>query len=265
MKNIKKLILSVVTATMIFACTTSENPNEIGGIDRSANLKVTGSSGPDILNDMKFTSLNLEIVYENGARPEDAAIANFRNFLQARVYKPDGININLRAVEPSNLSPFDIENDAVKVEKETRTAYNAGDEIAIWIYFANGKKEEADNNRVTLGSAFRNTSIIIFGQTIREFTSRAGAPSKTHIETATLNHEMGHLFGLVDLGIEPVSDHEEVVVINGEERGNHCSVDGCLMGTELEFSSDLNDLLGESGVPGLDQACIDDLQSVGGK
>lgn len=265
MKNIKKLLLIFVSVIFIQSCTTNtENPYEIDGIDRSANFKGTGSSGQDILSDMNFTSLYIEIVYETGARPDDSALSIFRNFLESRIYKPDGIEINLRLVEASNRSPFDGE-DIKAVERESRTAFNAGDELAIWIYFANGKKEGDPNDRVTLGSAFRNTSIIIYGETIREFSNRNGAPNRALIEAATLNHEMGHLFGLVNLGIEPVSEHEEVVVIDGEEKGNHCSTEGCLMGTELEFRSGLNDLLDDTGVPELGQACIDDLQSVGGK
>ena len=256
MNNFKRLLYFVVFSVFALSCSTeSANKPEDS---KSANLRVTGSSGSDLLSDMEFTSMNLEIVYVRGFRPADEAIASLRNFIESRTYKPDGIRINLREVESSNSSPFD-EDDIKAVEKNNRTQYNVGDEIAVWIYFADGKKEEENNSTVTLGSAFRNTSIIIYEKTIRDFSSSPGAPTRATIEAATLNHEFGHLFGLVDLGTEPVSDHED------PDNQGHCIVNGCLMRASIEFGSGVVDVIDGSGIPYLDDACIQDLQSIGGK
>lgn len=256
MIRIKKILLLFISAAFVLSCTTESVDRKDNG--KSANLKLTGSSGADLISDMKFTSMNIEIVYADGNRPTSEAISIFQNFLESRVYKPDGIKINLRSVEPSGRSPFD-EDDLKAVEEETRTLYNVGDEIAVWIYFADGEKEEGSDDLVTLGTAFRNTSIIIYEKTIREFAARNGAPSRAIIEASTLNHEFGHLFGLVDLGIEPVSDHED------PEKEGHCNTDGCLMRASIEFRSGLVNGLDGGGVPQLDDACIEDLQSIGGK
>lgn len=259
MIRIKKLLPYLLFAILIASC-TKDGPNDPGdgGIDKSANLKLTGSSGEDLLSDMVFTSMNIEIVYVEGFRPTDEAITIFRNFIESRVYKPDGIQINLRSVESSAKTPFN-EDDIKAVERDTRTLYNVGDEIAVWIYFADGEKEEDSDQSITLGSAFRNTSIIIYEKTIKDFASRNGAPPKAIIEAATLNHEFGHLFGLVDLGINPVSEHED------PEKEGHCNIEDCLMRASIEFGSGVINVIDGTGVPELDDACIQDLQSVGGK
>ncbi len=259
MIKFRKLLLAVTTLVFVFSCTT-ENPNEADP-GKSANLKTLGSSAGDLLTDSKFTSMNIEIVYVDGNRPTDEAISSFKNFLTKRTYKPDGIDINLRSVASSGKAPFDIEEIA-EIERNERTAYNVGDEIAIWIYFADGNNEKDTNEKFVLGSAFRNTSMVIYEKTIKDFANRTGAPSRAIIEASTLNHEFGHLFGLVNLGIEMVSEHEYT---DGDGKGAHCTTQGCLMNASIEFGSGVVDLVNGTGVPELDQLCIDDLQFAGGK
>lgn len=259
MKDFKKLLILFFSIGLAFSCTV-DNPDNSNG--KSANLKSLGASAEDLLTASKFTSMKIEMVYVEGNRPTDQAINLFKEFLMKRTHKPDGINFLLRSVPSSGKAPFAIEEIA-EIERQERTAYNVGDEIAIWIYFADGSNEEDTNEKIVLGSAFRNTSMVIYEKTIREFANRNDAPSKEVIEASTLNHEFGHLFGLVDLGIEPVSEHEYV---NEEGKGGHCTTSRCLMNAEIEFGRGVADVIeGNNGVPELDQACIDDLQSVGGK
>lgn len=259
MLRIKNLLLFILIAGFTISCSrdSNEEPGS-GGVDRTANLKSLGSSASDLLSDVMFTSMNIEIVYVEGNRPTDEGINLFRKFLERRIFKPDGIQINLRAVNSSGKAPFSIE-EIVDIEKKERTAYNVGDEIAVWIYFADGSNEKDTNEKFVLGSAFRNTSMVIYERTIREFASRAGAPDRATIEAATLNHEFGHLFGLVDLGTEPVTDHED------PENEGHCVVEGCLMRASIEFGSGVVNVIDGGGIPNLDDACMQDLQSVGGK
>ncbi|GAA4318909.1 hypothetical protein GCM10023115_44980 [Pontixanthobacter gangjinensis] len=258
MIRFKRLLLLFVSLSLVISC-TSESPSDGGdGIDRSANLKSLGTSASDLLNDATYTSMNIEIVYVENYKPSDEAISIFRNFLESRTYKPDGISINLRSVPSSGKAPFSIE-EVVEIEKQERTAYNVGDEIAVWIYFADGHNEKDTDEKFVLGSAFRNTSMVIYGKTIRDFASRNNAPRRATIEGATLNHEFSHLFGLVNLGTEQTSDHED------PENNGHCVNSGCLMRASIEFGSGVVDVIEGGGVPELDQDCIDDLQSIGGK
>ena len=117
------------------------------------------------------------------------------------------------------------------LESENRTAYNNGTTLAIYIYFADSPSDgdDEDEGLVTLGAVYRNTSMVIHEATVRRLAGRSPIITDEDVETATLNHEFGHLFGLVNLGSDPVNDHED------PEAVNHCSVVGCLMRAELQF------------------------------
>lgn len=243
----------------LFSCSDSDKieEEETPIVNKSANKKNLGDSATDLLSDSKFTSMHIEIVYVNGYAPSKKTLDNFKKFLEARTYKPDGITINLRPVNSSGKSPFDIK-EIVEIESENRTIYNAGDEIAVYIYVTDGKSEKDEENNFTLGSAFRNTSMVIFGETIEKFAARPNAPSKSDIETAVFNHEFGHLFGLVDVGTEPQSDHLD------KDNAGHCNIEGCLMEASIQFGSGIINEI-ENELPKLDALCIKDLQAAGGK
>mgnify|MGYP001805083887 CR=1 FL=1 len=128
--------------------------------------------------------------------------------------------------------------------------------------------------------------MIIFESTIRLLANRSRTVTTAEIETATLNHEFGHLFGLVNLGTTPVNDHED------PEADSHCVENPCLMRAELQFggsgkasalvkgkvhsSCTLNGLQllermesrvsrGAAAAPPLDAECLLDLESNGGR
>ena len=104
--------------------------------------------------------------------------------------------------------------------------------------------------------------------------------STADVESATLNHEFGHLFGLVNIGSPAVNDHEDIQldengdpVLDGGGNpvgNNHCDVDGCLMRAELQFGVGIMGMLESMAakglaIPTLDPECILDLQANGGR
>jgi hypothetical protein len=118
---------------------------------------------------------------------------------------------------------------------------------------------------VTLGAVYRNTSMIIHESTVRDLASRSVVITVSDVETTTLAHEFGHLFGLVDLGTPEVNPHEDAA------SSNHCNVEDCLMRAELEFGSGFRAVMekrtakGLEGLPALDAECLLDLQNIGGR
>ncbi|WP_373056880.1 hypothetical protein [Zunongwangia sp. H14] len=255
--QLNKLLVAFFLFTTTVSCTTGDD--ELSNrIDKSVNLRSLGDSAHDLLSDEKFSSINIEIAYVAGYAPDPGALEIFRNFLKTRTFKPDGIAIHVRPVESSGQAPFEIE-EIVKIEKETRTAYNAGDEIAVFIYFADGSNKDDEDGKVILGSAYRNTSMVIYTKTIEEFVAKAGNLSTKTVEAAVLNHEFGHLLGLVDIGSDAQSDHAD------SDNDGHCTARGCLMRSSIEFGYGIANMLDDNGVPMLDFQCITDLQANGGR
>ena len=115
------------------------------------------------------------------------------------------------------------------MESENRTVYNQGETLGVYIYFSDAPSDDDDEDEglVTLGAVYRNTSMIIYEETLIRFARLSAFITEADIESATINHEFGHLFGLVNLGTEQVNLHED------PDAESHCIVPGCLMRAEL--------------------------------
>lgn len=254
MQLTKLLSMLIISSLILVSCSDDD---DITTIDANKQPLGSKNSANNLLSDTNFKGLTIEIVSVKGFEPTITAINEFRNFLENRLFKPDGIIINQRSVVSSNLAPFTI--DEIKnIETTNRTQFNDGDEITVYIYFADGSNEEDTNTKITLGTAYLNTSIVIYEKTLRALSNRPASPMLSTIETATLNHEFAHLLGLVNIGTSLQSRHEDTSF-----RG-HCNVASCLMEAAIEFESGMMDILG-SGVPKLDPQCIADLRANGGK
>jgi hypothetical protein len=238
MKNFKFLLLFTL-GILLLACSKNESNEREVTIDRSANLRTTGDSANDILSNTNFDKMLIEIGYVSGFKPTDGAIAQFTDFLRQHTFKQD---IEVRYLELDSPDEEDLElQEIADLEKDNRTAYNDGRTLAIYIYFADAPSEDDDmaEGLVTVGAVYRNTSMIIYKDTIIRLASQSSSISVEDIESATLNHEFGHLFGLVNLGTEMVNPHEsQSENEEGELTGNnHCDVPGCLMRAELQLGS----------------------------
>lgn len=262
MKRIYILFFSLI---LVAACSKNSDGPTPDPIDKTANLLATGDSANDILSNNTFTKLLVEIAYVTGFQPSAEAMNNFQAFLQQRTFKQD-IEIQYLELPSPNENDLSLQ-EVADLETENRTAYNDGSTLAIYIYFADAPSDTDDpqEGTVTLGAVYRNTSMVIYEVTVRELALGNSQITIEDVETATLNHEFGHLLGLVDLGSPPVNAHEDP---NAE---HHCDIDGCLMRAELQFGGGLLGMMnkristGKAAVPGLDSECILDLQANGGQ
>ncbi|MER3317912.1 MAG: hypothetical protein RIB79_06435 [Allomuricauda sp.] len=232
---------------------------------RAGNLLATGASARDLLSNDNYDKLLIEIDYVTGFAPTAGAVANFEDFLIARTYKQN-IEFKYSALSSPNEDSLTLQ-EVVDLENENRDEYNDGSTLAIHIYFADAPSEgdEESSELVTLGAVYRNTSMVIYESTVKDMASRSTAITTEEIETATLLHEFGHLFGLVNLATESVNDHEDV------DAENHCNIDGCLMRAEIEFGASLlkqmqqNASKGLESIPEIGPECLLDLQKYGGR
>ncbi|MCP4975470.1 MAG: hypothetical protein GY931_04865 [Maribacter sp.] len=274
MKN-RFFAVVVLFLTLAIGCSKNSDDNDTSpiAIDKTANLKTTGDSANEILSNDTFDKLKIEIAYVEGFRPTSTSMTDFVTFLKQHSFKQD-IELVYKELPSPNEEKLTLE-EIFNLEKENRSIYNDGSTLAIYIYFADVSSEDdkEEEDLVTLGAVYLNTSMVIYEDTIRTLASKSSLVSVSEVETATLNHEFGHLLGLVNLGSTPVNDHEGLTTDDdGNEIGdNHCTVEGCLMQAELQFGAGMKKILesraskGIADAPDLGPECILDLQANGGR
>ncbi|GGK35511.1 hypothetical protein GCM10007962_32400 [Yeosuana aromativorans] len=259
----KHKILIFFLLVIFQACTKDNSINGNSGdnnnsINIIANKQATGSSSNDLLSDKKFKSMVVESVYVEGFEPTAASINNFKSFLEARTNKPKGITIEKRAIPSPGKTVYSIE-DISTIEDANRTYYNTDDQIAVWAFFTDGKSDKDIDNTMVLGTAYRNTSFVVFEETVQNSSNSPFEPNRSLLETTVITHEFGHILGLTNLGAPLQSAHEDT------EHPKHCNDQNCLMYWAVESSAGIANLVNMSSAPQLDSQCIADLQANGGK
>ncbi|MCB0472989.1 MAG: membrane metalloprotease [Flavobacteriaceae bacterium] len=256
----KKILILLALGLVFFGSCSKEDTSSIDNqaVDKSQNLKATGTSAHDLLSDTQFKSLVIELVYVEGFAPTQTTLNNLKSFLSARLYKPGGITVQTKSIPSPGQSPYSMEEIAA-IENATRTEYNNADQIAVWAFFTDGESANNTSSGVVLGIAYRNTSFVIFEETIHGYSDNAFEPDRDVLESTVTEHEFGHLLGLVNLGTDLQSDHEDA------DHAKHCDNQSCLMYWAAETGKAIDNITSGGTIPQLDANCIADLQANGGK
>lgn len=253
----KKILALIFFLSIVVSCSKDEVTTTNDDTNKTANLQPTGSSSHDLLSDDTYTSMVIELVYVEGYQPTTTAINNFVSFLNARTYKPGGIRVETRSVPSPGITTYETQ-DYVDFEAENRTLFNSGSQIAVWAFFTDGNANGDTSTQVTLGTAYRNTSFIIYESTVQSLSGSIHQPSTAVLESTVIEHEFGHILGLTNFGAPMQSPHEDT------DNPKHCNVDTCLMYYAAATGGNLMNISGGT-IPQLDAQCIADLQANGGK
>ncbi|MDQ3109551.1 MAG: hypothetical protein M3R17_06615 [Bacteroidota bacterium] len=205
----------------------------------------------DFLSSSKYESLTINITYVEGYQPTAGALTHLQSFLNARLNKPGGITYLYKSI-PSPGKSFYTIDDLREIEKDNRSSYSKRKTLVAFVFFADAPYSDGE----VLGIAYGNSSAGIFEKTINEHSGGFGQPQKEILESTVLEHEFGHLMGLVDNGSKMVSSHSA--------NGKHCNNEDCLMYYEAETTNIMANIL-SGEVPELDNNCIADLRKNGGK
>ncbi|GAA4324316.1 M12 family metallo-peptidase [Flaviaesturariibacter amylovorans] len=248
----KKILLSLTLVTLLAACKKSDRNNGTSS-DGPIDDRNTGRAANALLSAGTYTSLQVEISYMPGYAPDAGALSRLNTFLQARLNKPGGITVTTRAIPAASNAVLSV-SDLAAIEGANRTARSSGSTATIHILYTNGSYTESN----VLGVAYRGTAVALFGKKIHDNSGGVGQASRTKLEATVLEHEIGHLLGLVDIGTPMQTPHKD------PGGSAHCNNQNCLMYYAAE-TTDILGLLVTGSVPSLDAACINDLRGNGGR
>ncbi len=215
-----------------------------------------GKSANFLLSDDRFTKLELEVAYMEGFRPTEVLLEGMVGFLEEFTFKPEGIVLNLREI-PAGGEEFYSAEAIAALEDQYRQSYNEGNTVSVFLLVVDGNFEQDETEFFTIGAAYRNTSMVLFGKRIMESSGGFRRPPRGILETTVALHELGHLLGLVNVGTDMVTPHED------EEHEFHCDEETCLMYWAVETSNVF--LFVPQTIPTLDANCRKDLKANGGR
>jgi len=248
-----KAFLAVFLLFAIAACkkdktTFANDPNA-----DDLHNKAVGYSANQLLSSATYKSVKIEVQYMTGFAPDASALNHLQTVLSAYLNKPSGISIVTKEISASISTTLSV--DQVRtIEEQNRTVFTTGDQLGVYFLYTNGNY--TDNG--VLGVAYRNTSMVLFGKKIHDNSGGIGQASRTKLEATVLEHEFGHILGLVDLGSTMQTNHKD------SAHGNHCNNSNCLM----YYAAETTDILGfliTGNIPSFDTNCAADLHANGGK
>jgi hypothetical protein len=239
----KKFLCSFIL--IILAFTACQKEPVVSDYD----YKTLGSSAHDLLSSSNYTSLQIQISYMPGFRPDLSVPNSLTLFLNTYLNKPAGIQISEQPISTSSKSTLSL-NDIVAIEKRNRSIFTGGNVRAVHVLITDGYF--SDNT--VFATSYWNTSLCIFGKSVNDNSGGLGQKSRINLLLTVLEHEFGHLLGLVNQGSPMQVDHRDPA------NGAHCNNPDCLMYYNVENSNS-----GSNSIPQLDANCMEDLKANGGK
>lgn len=252
-KKISSILLVFSTLIFISSCNKDNDSNGIGVKNGFNYSKGPGQSAQDYVNDSKFKSVTVEILHMESAKPTANAVSNLKSFLENFLDKTT-IGFVYTSIPDGSKSSYSF--DEIRgMELEHRTVFNSGDNLSACLFFVDADFSGNGENGSVLGVAYNNTSMAVFEKTLKDNTGGIFQPSLSTVETTVMEHEFGHIMGLVNNGAPLQSDHHD------SANGAHCDVQSCLMYFAVEGSDFLTNLQG-GNVPQLDAQCQADLNAL---
>lgn len=247
-----KMILFCVLTLFIISCTKAVAVEEDIQDPRFHTQRV-GASAHHLLSDEDYNRLHIEVQYMKGFEPDSVALQNLKAFLYDHLHKPAGILIKTKEIEGVKDTVLTL-NEIAAIENANRTQFTKGKTLTVYLLYTNGYYTQDK----MLGYAYRNTSAVVFGRNILDNANNPKKLSRTHLETIVLQHEVGHLLGLVNIGTPLQSNHKD------EHNGKHCINASCLM-YHMADTDESPNLIIRKQLPKLDEACLEDLNANGGR
>jgi hypothetical protein len=171
------------------------------------------------------------------------------------------LSLNQMEEIPAGQTNYDV-NDIQALASQYRDSpeFN-GSTASVYILFLDGFFEQnGEPQSNILGVSLNNTSIIALFKPVIQNGTFPLPFLQNFVEQSVLVHEFGHAIGLVNSGIEPLTDHHD------SEHGAHCTNRSCIMYYLNEGLADLRDFInsGETSTERIlfGEECLNDVQAL---
>ena len=213
-----------------------------------------------------YQKLVLEIDTITGMDPDASVETDLIAGLTDILDKPKGVTVIHDGDLSSRGTDYAWTFDELKtLADDTFDLAVEEDTTKMHVLFVDGHHADNSEQGKVLGLAWENRHMVIFKQTIEESCGGLAPLIRDQVCTAAelsvWIHEVGHVLGLVNTGLDMVTDHQDV------EHGAHDTSDECVMYWAYEGEAVI-DLLRDRIIGGkndalrFDQACLDDIAAV---
>ncbi|MBI4818497.1 MAG: hypothetical protein HY791_19680 [Deltaproteobacteria bacterium] len=241
----------------MFGCAGSEEPGGSSAADRVAGY-IRGDAYSRLVFEVDAVP---SVALRSGVSPA------LTQELASLLDKPAGIELVASgSIESRGAEHAWTEQEVFDLESTTDDlAPSSTGAIKIHLLLVDGHSAEDDENGQVLGFAWANRNVVLFLKTIEMGCSgllpRLSAKLCEAAEISVATHEVGHVIGLVDNGLEMVANHRDA------EHGAHDVNDDCVMYWAYEGAGVLDVLgarfnSGQESALGFDDACRADVDKV---
>lgn len=216
------------------AGSSSAPPAPVAGSLKDFGLYGYRGSGRFLMAPQPYTEIVVEVDYVAGRKPNDSALTHLVN----TIAEVTGKKVTLAPINqiPPGNGRYDGE-DIKDISEARRNTLSANGKASIWVGYLNGTMRGGG----AAGVAVAGTVTAVFLDTIN------GLPfppsTKEGIEKTILVQEVGHLFGLVNIGYKSPRDHED------KDHPHHSNNPASVMYWALMTREGLLEFIGNGGSP----------------
>lgn len=265
----KQVVFSYFVALIFFVSCgkeTAEGPSVATEAQKSAFL----SSYYKTMNE-----LEVSVFYEDGSEPYVGTRLSGKSYWDffgenvSRLLKIEERKVQfnyptkleeMKKIAGLSKSEWTAEELKQRLDGFTKKAPSSDLGVINILFTSGGFKQNGEAKPGVLGVYIGGTNYtVIFKDAIKNIENRDGLRVARFSEQSVLVHEVGHLVGLVNNGVAPISDHHD------SEHGAHCTNDKCVMFWLNEGATDMAEFVRKFLLTGdenlFDSQCLQDSHS----
>ncbi len=163
-----------------------------------------GELALDILEAGPYSRIVVEVDWTDGGEPSQIALQIFRQRLVTYTLKEE-VEVTMSNSFETEVTSFQT-RDLFDVETSHRDFRTGEDTLALYIVYLPGTLADGQDS---IAATYTSSSVAVFKEVVKKVARVSRGVSEDDIETSALVHELGHLFGLVNIVYESDLDYED--------------------------------------------------------